>query len=464
MSMHGEEVKTYALVDGILAGTALSNSEDDVQMETGGIHVTQAETKAIRYALRAIKAGTSIEKIERKAKADPEAELRKMKREDEEGIELIVETQGKAITALFRKNNRRKGKWFLNIQGNPTSTFSGDNTFGDLRIATKVIAMFHQVLDRLSNYGVNTTRLRKEVEEGNIYINSISFANYLTPVKDEDMLRQLVKCWYSMYETRLETKSEGKVSLLQELALKRAVGDQFESSIPLAIYGPNDKKCVGAKYMHVCFYDKAEEKRVKNKLEEGSEEAEDLGKRLRIDLTVSNHYLNSFWHLKGKVTLREMYEWVERKYGKQVGWSGAVQDLMTYALRRTCLLYMFVAPNPFLKKHRELRLKWQEEHATKRPRNGERKWSKEVQEWALGLGLDPEVSPLAHKIIKQGQLDYHTHTEEMTKLWVSGPEGQAEYVKRMSHLIKEVRNNTMLTSVIRKLVLENSVPQYLNET
>jgi hypothetical protein len=434
-------MKTYAMVDNINMGTDLD--VDDTTFESNGVECSDKESKKLMAVM------------------EKNGGLR-----DKDGGIIFIMNPGKfkklgsAITVTLRQDGRAGSTWFFNVLANPASVFSGDNTFGNLKLRTQVQDIFYFVLEFLGKKGVDVTRLTQQVKIGNINIHSVTFAQYSSPLKNEKLMRELIDRWYFMYETRLHT-GERYISLLQELAMKRSVGDQYDDSIALAIYAKGDKLGKGNKLMHLCLYNKAQEKR-DNEKAMGSEEEQDLEKRLRFDLTVSNYYLKNYWSLGAKPTIKGLYDYVKREYPER-GWKGAVEALMTYAIERTCLSYMVTVDNPFALQHRGMMKLWEEEYKTNA---GKKKvaWDPRLVTWAESLNLSLDISPDAHLIMLQGQAGLLTNTKDHTKRWLSSAKGAALYLEELSGILTKTRESKRLAQAAATLKLDFSKPTYVDQT
>jgi hypothetical protein len=356
-------------------------------------------------------------------------------------------------------------RWHFNIRTNPASVFTGDNTFGSLLVVRQIKEVFNFVLDYFGDMGVNVQAMRAQVAKGHIVLSSISFAVYTQRVKKPEMLARLLNKWYFMYETRVEFDRK-YMTLLDALGLSRSSGEQYEDSIGLNIFGYNLGSRIknaterGHKLMHLCLYNKAAELRSKDNLAENDDNlVDDLEHRLRFDLTVSSYFFQTAWNMK-QVTLRTLYQKMKQKGS----WGNVVEDLMDYAVDRTCLEYMATAPNVHADEHSEMLKLWESQIEEK---NGRAlgKWDPRLVEWAEALNVNLKVSPTAHLLIHQGRLGLHMNRADKARLWLSGPEGAKEYAAttmKAAQLEQQHRNFARAVGLLRLDTFGS--PNYLGES
>jgi hypothetical protein len=412
--------QTHAMIDGLNMGTRLD--DDDPSLEPNGVQVVTREASLIQKALSKIPG--CIE--------SPDGSLTVLLHPNKK---LPIKSP---VSIILRKDARRGDSWFFNVQANPATVFSGDNTYGNLNLKTHVQAIFKVVLDFLETRNCVLPRLANDVVKGNIWIQSITFAQYTKPLAGD--VESLIDHWYFMLETRL--KHEGKFSsLLQELAIKRSNGDQYDNSISLSIFPPGDKKGQTNKLMHLCVYDKAAEKESRE-IPMSDEHAADLGSRLRLDLMVTNYFLRNHWGIKN-ITVRALYDHVR----DQGGWKIAVSKLMGYALQRTCLQYMLTVSNPFADK--EMVALWEE------GKTG-RKWSSSLQEWGSKNGINLDVSPVAHLIMLHGQMGLISSSTRLVKAAFTDEDGATRYLDKVGAALKKTKEVRLLAKSAGGLVLDFS--------
>lgn len=350
------------------------------------------------------------------------------------------------------RQHRTKGTWFLNIRGNYGALTTGQNAFGDVSATVEHTAkLFNLVLNLLGRAAtaLDVSRLREAVRRLDIYIHDLAFAGYTTKITHELGLQRLIRHLYARYSTFIVRDGEGEVSLLQMLNLRRTDGEQYADSIPLVILNG------GKKLMHLCAYNKAEQMR-----EAGhtmvAVTRNDLSSRLRLDLTVDARYFELMWRIpRSRMTLRSLQDYVQKRWDGD--WRKACLDLLGYALRRTCLFYMFGNwPNMFAEEHSAMRARWEAEHA--RGRGANNSFSPEVKQWAEKHHIDPRVSPDAHLCMMLGE----AQTEVNTRNNVAGAyQNDVQFDAYSARLKKSIRRRqTSVHKVVRELAVDMSSPAY----
>jgi len=438
----------YTGVDGFNGGASLNSPE----IESTGIQCNTKELEQLWNAMLPLKVSIKESGGERK-----------------ELVAIINTAKNReierAIFVTLRKDARKGSSWYFNVRTNPASVFTGDNTFGSLRVIAKVREVFHYVLDYFGKRGVDVTRLKKNVQKGEISVHSVTFASYTNLLANEGLLNALIDRWFFMYETRMLI-DKSYISLLEELGLSRSNGEQYQTSISLNVFAEGragrDIQNRGNKLMHLCVYNKIEELREKEKLDEDNAELiDDLSRRARFDLTITNYFFNSQWGIK-KVTLRSLYDYVKEHWGDRM-WEGAVEDLMKYAVRRTCLQYMMNVPNPFLAEHKNMVTLWEQQLQEKRNTKGRWKWDLKLKKWSDTLGMNLSVSPDAHRIMLLGQVGLHTNTKTNVNTWLSSSKGTKSYLSTLETELNRTRESKVLGKVAASLKLDFSRPTYMGQ-
>jgi hypothetical protein len=434
------ELKTYAMLDGAAIGTDCEAGADSGRIVC----------KNPSQLWKAFEESREITVISKKAKEivaklDPSASR-------DLGIKRSI---------YLELKEDKNGRWHLNIRTNPASLFTGDNTFGSLFVVRQIKEVFNYILDYFADMGVNVETMRRQVAAGNIVLSSIAFAVYTDRVKSPELIRRLLSKWYFMYETRIEFDNR-YITLLEALGLARSSGDQYEDSLGLSIFnynlGARLKKSSerGNKLMHLCLYNKVEELKSRDNLAENDDNMiDDLEHRLRFDLTVSSYFFQTNWGLK-PVTLRTLYQ----KMRKRGSWIKIVEDLMEYAVNRTCLEYMAKAPNVHAVEHSEMLALWESQIAE---RNGgvPSKWDPRLEEWAAKLGVRLKVSPTAHLLIHQGRLGLTMHKADKAKMWLSGADGAKKYALSTLKAAKLEQQNANFARAVSLLEFDFSGPDYV---
>lgn len=433
-------MKTYAMLDGAAIGT-----DYDPTVDSGKI-----ECKNPKSIWKVMEDSKHITVISKKV-----------------GKEIVARMDPKDGGSLKRTifmdlKMDSRGRWHFNIRTNPASVFTGDNTFGSLMVVRQIKEVFGFVLDYFEDWGVNVGAMRQQVKKGHIVLSSLAFAVYSDRIRSVERLQSLMGRWYFMYETRMHSEVE-YISLLEALGLARSSGDEYRDSIGLNIYGYNlgaRKKTAierGHKLMHLCLYNKAAELREKDNLAEGdSDLVDDLEHRLRFDLTVSSYFFQTAWNMKN-VTLRSLYQ----KQKEKGGWGAIVQQLMTYAIERTCLLYVAAAPNVHAAEHRSMIALWEQQIKDKQGR-ALGKWDPRLETWATKYGVNLKVSPTAHLLIHQGRLGLEMNKESNIRMWLSGDTGAQEYAKLTTQAIQQHKKIGRFARAVADLRLDFSAPAYLN--
>lgn len=406
--------KGYAMLDGIAMGTEYDTN--GAGADSGRIECKNPKELWNVLETHAVTIGIKPGK-ELTVKLGP-AQSKELKRE--------------VFIDLKKTNNSER--WFLNLRTNPASVFSGENTFGSLLVVKQLRNLFDFILDWIESKGGHVKRMRDLVRKGEIGLSSISFAVYSGALKNSNAVAMLMDRWYFMYETRVKNNDGQYISLLEALGVTRGTGEQYKSSISLNIYKYNmmGKKLSaverGTKLMHLCVYNKAEELRSRDKIEEGSKLENDLDKRLRFDLTVSAyHFRGGGQHL----TLRSL----NNEMKKRGSWSVFVEEMLDYAMDRTCLQYMVNCPNVWASEHKEMVSVWLEEIERKKG-HGRGAWSDDLCAWAVANDVNLNVSPMAHMIMLQGRMGLTVNTEDNVKKWLTSSEGAKEYLTTMRRVIE----------------------------
>lgn len=363
---------------------------------------------------------------------------------------------GSTVSVTLRKAKGTTNEWFLNVQGNPTSVLNGgQNVYGSLLLKTHIDYLFFHVLAYFRRRGVDTARLVEQCRQGFINIHSITFASYSAKLGTEVTIRAIVERWYKVFEHRILIDGH-YVSLLQALGLSRSEGEQRTASISLNVFEPGGKNV----YMHLCTYSKLTELRENPPAEEiiTSSVEEDLDGRLRLDLTVNRRFFENAWGLKrghGGVTLRSVYSYVKKKYDGN--WHAAVEDLLRYALRRTCLDYMFRMGNPFLEAHTDKRTTWETGYKNRSPgKGGKRRWEPELRTWAEEIGIDLDIAPDAHYIIADALMHSRAGTKENVQQYMSSDHGAEQVLLKTKHAMRMTRETKQLRSAMRNFQLDFS--------
>jgi len=435
------KLNRYAMLDGAAIGT-----EYDPALDSG--RVVCKNPKALWKAIEESREITIIAKKadELVARMDP------WDNESGRGCRDLPIKRTIYLDLKMSADKKGKKRWHFNIRTNPASVFTGDNTFGSLMVVRQIREVFNFILDYFEDMGVNVEVMRKQVQRGDIVLSSIAFAVYSDKVKNSDIVRRLLDKWYFMYETRVEY--EGRyVTLLEALGLSRSSGEQFADSLGLNIFGYNlaakAKSATdrGHKLMHLCLYDKA--------AENDDELVDDLERRIRFDLTISRYYFNTAWNMK-HVTLRNLY----MKMKEKGSWENVVLELMNYAIDRTCLQYMAVAPNVYAAEHSEILDLWTRQIEQRKGR-GSGKWDPKLIRWAEELGVKLKVSPIAHLIMHQGRLGLHMNRMDKAKEWLSSPEGAKKYGLSVTKAAELERKQSNFARAVSKLELDFSSPTYV---
>ncbi|MCA8144455.1 hypothetical protein [Burkholderia vietnamiensis] len=441
--------RSYTMLDGIWSGLPVSDSP--LSAELNGLQCTESEAQQIHAALtsgaHAIDKRGDITTVLNPA--DP--------------------LTGTAVNVTLRRDLYRADRpYFLNINGNPTSLHTGSNVFTDeLALAPPIRALFHHVLDALKARAVDTSRLAQLVDANEIFINSLTFAAYTVPLPDPQAVQRLICYWYAAYETRMHSASGAHTSLLQELRIERATGQQYRSSIDLDILDNSTKPKT---LIHLCAYSKTQELRNKapyspraaNNLRTLSDaDIEDLSTRIRLDVTASNRYLKDYVTHGETVTLKALMKAIRRNHPAPTGKESLrqfVAGLLDYVESRTCLRYMLDLRNPFATEHTAFVTQWRGEYKRyirHRGRRAQFRFSPELQQWADANSINLAVSPDAHYRMKAAQYQWTTATEENYALMLSGRIEDHELAMRnlasVSHLLMRGQLPTNVTALLANI-------------
>lgn len=441
--------RSYTMLDGLWSGLPVSDSP--LSAELNGLQCTKSEVQQIHAALTS---GTyTVDK-----RGNPTAI-----------IYPADPLTGTAVNVTLRRDLYRADcPYFLNINGNPTSLHTGSNVFTDeLALAPPIRKLFHHVLDALKARAVDVSRLAQLVDANEIFINSLTFAAYTVPLPDEQTVQRLISYWYAAYETRMHSISGAHTSLLQELRIERATGQQYRSSINLDILDNSTKPNT---LIHLCAYSKIQELRYKeptkpraaNNLRSLSEaDIEDLSTRIRLDVTASNRYLKDYVTSGETVTLKALMKAIRRRHPASTGKDSLarfVAGLLDYVEARTCLRYMLDLRNPFAIEHAASVTQWRAEYKRYiryRGRRAQFPFSPELQQWADANNINLTVSPDAHYRMKAVQYQWTTATEENYALMLSGRIEDHELAMRnfasASHLLMRGQLPTNVTALLANI-------------
>ena len=206
--------------------------------------------------------------------------------------------------------NERRGRFFLNVSGNPISFLTGQNMIGTCDLPLLANNLYRGVAKALkkqvAGFSMPQT-IRTAVEELNVSVNGLAFAMY-TPeleLKDWTKMKFVLLALDYIYSTRIYGTEQ---AIKDYLGLR--VSKQGDYSLLI-------EKRVGAqKYWTVRLY---------NKHVETTEKAQSIGykqtlqsdwlkNRLRIDLTL----YSGFFHRNRLTTMRRIHEVHGKDYA---GWA-----------------------------------------------------------------------------------------------------------------------------------------------
>lgn len=323
------------------------------------------------------------------------------------------------VTLRTGDGRMKSPQCFLNVNYNPSSVWSGDNTLLTHDLWGSVEKIFSLVTRLLEKNGLSDKAsrvIRRSIRNRAVYCHSLTIASYSTEFSSKQVVLRLLNLWYFMYEIRLQKNGEDRfTSLVAELGLSRGATEEYESSISLNLHGPYSKG-KGPKFSYLCAYMKDDEREQIDPFSRNRIPAT-LRKRLRFDLTINAQYFKTHWGFekrKEPITFANLYRYAE----KNGGWKSVVQDTLNWMLERTALSYMLTCENPFTVLEHSVWKEWQaffrESH------QGGRTPSWGLRDNLEKHGFNWRISPSAHAIIMQGRLDAQTHTEErLAAHWVA---------------------------------------------
>jgi hypothetical protein len=336
---------------------------------------------------------------------------------DVESKELRVKVIAKApMWLVLRQDSRNKKNWYLNVDGNPAKYILGDNIYGLANAEKQIKYIFRRCIKSVQKVaGMEMpSSVLQDVEDGNIYLNSLEFACYSNPLRVDP--KKITGAWRYMFRRGHIVGEDGKTHTLEEI-LGVKTRTEYENSFycwllapkprPKAEEGETARKYPDVKHIMFLAYDKIEElqsgwkdksknaigedgedyitddKHIKNVARIQKDEAlNDIQNRIRYDIGFTNAW---FVH-KGLTTLAKLAKHVHKEFDGK--WPLFVQHYVHMIFERACLGEMWT-------------FDWREVRDAKR----------------AGLnrvpGLNPQVPTAAYMVMAEARV-------ERTKLTMDG--------------------------------------------